>query len=235
MSTTRKWVIGAVLVVVVVMAAGWFLLVGPQRAKAAELRAETVKVHTSSAALRTQLDVLTAQAKLLPAKQAELAQFARQIPSNAALPTTIRELQKAATNAGVRLVSIAPSTPAPFGAPAPQRLVPAAAVPQAGSTAPATPQAAAPTALQTVLWTTQVTGSYVQLQQFVANLEALTRMFLVTSYSMTPSTAAPVGGSAGVCSLAACLLDLNLTGQVFIAPSLAVPTRAGGVAPVMAK
>ena len=114
MSKTQQWVIGAALAIILVIAAGWFLLVSPQRAKAAELRTQVATEQAASASLRTELAQLTAQAKQLPAKQAELKKFSQKIPAVTALPATIRALHQAATKAGVSLVSIAPTTPAPF-------------------------------------------------------------------------------------------------------------------------
>ena len=229
MSKTRLWMICTSLAIAVMMVAGWFLLVGPQRAKAADLRAQTAAEEAGSAALRTDLDVLTAQSKLLPAKRAQLAKFAQQIPSSPAQPAQIRALQQAATKAGASLVSIAPSSPTPFAASAtPGQPAPAAgAVPTAG--APATP--ATSSTLQSITWTIKVRGSYVHLEQFVANLENLTRVFIVTGYSISPDTTSSEG-DAVTCGLAACPLGLELSGQVFTAPPLAVtslPTSATAI------
>ncbi len=209
MNKTRQWVICAALAIAMVMAAGWFLLVSPQRAKAADLRAQAATEQSRSAALRTDLDVLTAQSKLLPAKVAELAKLARQLPSDPALPAMIRALQRAASTSGVALVSIAPLPPVPFTA--------------AGAVAPAPAVGAAGTGLQSITLTTKVTGSYVKLEQFVANLEGLPRMFVVTGYTMSPSTASRAGNPAAACTAKACLIDLEVIGLVFVAPPLTAP------------
>jgi len=238
MSKTRQWVICAALAIVVVMTAGWFLLVSPQRAKAAALRTQTATEQDKSATLRTSLDVLTAQSKRLPSKRAELAKFARLIPSGPALPTMIRALQHAATTAGVTLVSIAPLPPAPFAASVTPAQPAAAAPPTSASASPAPPAAAPaaggspsavpPTAvtgspLQSITWNTKVTGSYVELAQFVANLEDLPRLFVVTAYTMSPDTAVASASTSVGCTARACLIDLDVTGQAFIAPTLTAP------------
>ena len=222
MTKTQQWVIGAALAIVLVMAAGWFLLVSPQRSKAADLRTQTTAEQTASAALRTDLDVLVAQAKTLPAKRAELAKFAKQMPSDPALPAMIRALQNAAVTAGVTLVSIAPQPPAPFVGVAPA--APAAAAPAPAVANPALPQGVtAPGTLQSITLTTKMKGSYSQLAQFVANLEALPRMFMVTAYSIGPSATGTGGATVTRCTQKACLIDLEVTGQVFIAPALVAP------------
>lgn len=81
MTKLQQWITFAVVGIVVILAAGWFLLVSPQRAKAAATHTQVTTELSSTASLRTQLDVLRAQARQLPAKQAELAKFSRQIPS----------------------------------------------------------------------------------------------------------------------------------------------------------
>jgi len=242
MTKTRQWMIAAVVAIVVIMAAGWFLLVSPQRAKTADLRGQTAKEQSSSAALRTDLDVLTAQSKQLPAKQAALAKFARQIPSDPALPAMIRALQQAANTAGVALVSIAPAPPGPFTAgasatrPGPAVAAPGAtpapaatpspapaATPDPGAAGAVPPAGGTASALQLISLAMKVTGTYVQLEQFVANLESLPRLHVVTSYTMAPSTTAGAGKAAATCTAKACPIDLEITGQVFIAPALIAP------------
>lgn len=232
MTKLQQWITFAVVGIVVILAAGWFLLVSPQRAKAAATHTQVTSELSSTASLRTQLDVLRAQARQLPAKQAELAKFSRQIPSTAALPALVRSLTDAASTAHVDLQSIAPGPPA-----APTATVPVAPVvaPSPGATpsaAPATtlaaPVAASP--LQVVPLAIKVNGTYVQLEQFVANLEALQRVLLVSAYTIGPgsplkpaTTSTTATGTATGCSRTACTLDMSLTGQVFLAPAPAAP------------
>lgn len=126
------------------------------------------------------------------------------------------------------LQSIAPGPPA-----APTATVPVGPVvaPSPGAT-PATTLAAPATVppLQTVSLAIKVNGTYVQLEQFVANLEALQRVFLISAYTIGPgsplepaTTSTIATGTATGCSRTACTLDLSLTGQVFLAPAPAAP------------
>jgi len=243
-SKLQQWIAFAVAGILVILAAGWFLLVSPQRSKAADFRGQATTQRAATATLRTQLAVVRAQATQLPAKQAELAKFARQIPANAALPALVRALTGAATNAHVDLVSIAPGPPAVYTpAIAPVAVAPSpAASPAPGAAAP--PAAVARpvvSPLSIVPLAIKVNGTYVQLEQFVANLEGLQRILLVGGYTLGPGTpikpaatstaAAPTSGGTGGCSRPPCNLDLAVTGQVFVAPVIAAPVT--GVSPVV--
>jgi Tfp pilus assembly protein PilO len=233
----QQWVAIAAAAIVIVLVAGWFFVVSPQRAKAKALTAQTAGQRGRTAGLRTQLDVLQVQSKEVPAKLAELARFGKQVPSSPLLPALIRSLSVATASAGVDLVSIAPSTPAPLVTATPATTVPSPAVaspgaaaaspaPAASAGAPAAgPSAAAPapavSALQAITLALKVNGSYAQLEQFVANLEGLQRVFLVNGYALGPSSAGGKPGSSGGTCASTCLLSLDLTGQVFTTPVLA--------------
>src|SRR5919107_1682724 len=100
MEKLKQYVVLTVLGCLVVLAAGWFLLVSPKKSDAAALRTQTEQVSVDNAALSTKLQVLKAQAKALPKQQAKLAAVAAKIPDNPALPTLIRDLTAAADDAG---------------------------------------------------------------------------------------------------------------------------------------
>ena len=114
---------------------------------------------------------------------------------------------------------------------APVRLAPSpAATPSPGAVPATVPTAPAGSGLQSIPLALKLNGTYVQLEQFVANLEALQRVFLVGGYTLGPgspvkptTTSATASTATGGCSSAPCNLDLALTGQVFIAPAVAAP------------
>lgn len=224
MTKIQQWVAIAAVAVLAILAAGWFFAVSPQRKDASALHVQTAAQQDRTAALRTQLSMLQEQSKQLPAKQAELAKFGKQIPSNPALPTLIRSLTVASASAGVDLVSIAPLPPAVLAAPVPAAVVPAPGTPaKPATTTLAAPAATAP-GLQSINLVLKVNGTYAQIEQFLANLEGLQRVLLVNGYSLTPSTGgpSPSGSSSAVrCTSSPCLLDLDLTGQVFTVPAFA--------------
>ena len=91
------------VVVLAVLAAGWLLLVSPQRAEAADAaRADRGPAATANATLRDQA-ALAPQAEDLPAQRAQLAAVPRKIPDNPALPALLRALTGQRRDAGVEL------------------------------------------------------------------------------------------------------------------------------------
>src|SRR4051794_20139182 len=100
MDKMRQWSLLTGLAVVGVLAAGWFLMVSPQRSHASELRTQAATQQQSTASLQTQVAQLKQQAKDKPAQQRTLMKIATQIPDNPQLPTLIRDLTAAAHDAG---------------------------------------------------------------------------------------------------------------------------------------
>ncbi|MDX6199350.1 MAG: hypothetical protein QOJ79_2501 [Actinomycetota bacterium] len=241
MDKIKQYVVFTVLGCLVVLAAGWFLLVSPKRSHAAELRDQAAAQVSANAQLETRLAILKAQAKDLPKQQAKLAAVAARIPDNPALPALVRALTTAATSAGVELVSLTPSAPAAVGAPAPAAAAPVA--PAAGAPARAAVSASAGQLAQ-IGMTLNIAGGYFQVEQFVAALESLPRSMRVTALTMAPG-ANPVKPAAGGAAVDdGRTLVTTITAQVFMAanrpPATAVVVpgqavtgaAAGPVAPV---
>ena len=224
MTRTRQWTVGTALLVVLMLVAGWFLLISPKRSEAADLQTQTTAQMAQNASLQNQIAVLQSQAKNLPAQQAELAAIRQHLPDNPALPGLVRSLTDAAAKSGVTLASLAPSTPA--AAPAPKTTAPSgtsATAPATGTgqSAAAAAAAAAGATLQMVPIVVTVTGSYYDTEQFLNKVEGLTRSFLVTGFSVAPAqTQASSGTSTGD-------LTMAIQGRVFYTPAAAAaPTTA---------
>src|SRR4051794_7949773 len=187
MDKMRQWSILTAVGVVAVLAAGWFLLVSPQRSHAAGIRTQVAGQQQATAALQSQVNQLEQQKKGLPAQQRKLAKIATQVPDNPALPALIRQLSAAAQDANVRLVSLAPSTPA---------IVAAAPTAVSGTTAGATPATLAQIPLNL-----QVTGSYFNVESFFHAVEHLDRSMIVTSFTLAPANSgASTSGGSGTTS-----------------------------------
>ena len=205
----KQWVALTAVGVLAVMAAGWFLLVSPKRGEASNIRAQVASQDSTNSGLQTQLAMLKAQAKTLPQQQAKLARVAAKIPDNPALPSLIRALSAAAEDAGVELVSIAPSGPTPVAAAATTPTTPGAtgaagasnarsAVPGAASGAssstPVTLTGSAPSSkfsagtLTAIPVSINVVGGYFQVEQFLDKLEGLARAAKVTAFTLNPSS-----------------------------------------------
>jgi Tfp pilus assembly protein PilO len=224
----QKLVAMAALVAVAMLAAGWFLLVSPQRSKAAGYESDAAGIRANSAQLQTQLASLRQQQKGLPKVRARLAAIAAKVPNNPAEPALVRALTKAADDAGVDLTTIAPAEPT--------LVVAAAAVttPATGtSTAPVAPSTvgAGGTKVATIAVKITAVGTYAGLMQFQANLEALTRSLKTTGIALAPGgsptdTTAAVGYDGKLTASISANVYMTIEGA-----SVAPLTGAGQPAP----
>ncbi len=231
MDKLKQWVALSVVGVLVIGAAGYFLLISPKRTEATEIRLQAEQQLSANSALQTQIQMLKAQAKQLPQQQAKLAAVAAKIPDNPSLPTLIRALTKAADETGVELISLAPAKPA--------ALTPAVAAVSAPVAAPApgaapiagTPAAASATAglLQSIGITVNVVGGYFQIEQFFDRVENLTRAMKVTGFTLAPG-ANPLKPSSSQSLDTGRVLTAVVTGNVYMASgrSTLVPTTVVG-------
>ena len=219
MTRARQWSVLTAVACLAVMAAGWFILVKPQRTHASSLRSQASEVDQSNQALQSQIAHLRAQAKDLPAQQRTLAKIATQVPDSPALPTLIRQLSAAADSSGVNLVSLSPGQPALAASPV------AAATTTDTSTAStaapaattATTAATAPGAiLASIPLQVQIQGSYFNLESFFQALETLPRAIRVSQFSAAPAQA---GAAPGGQTVAPGTLTVTLTASVYMSPA----------------
>jgi Tfp pilus assembly protein PilO len=212
MTRTRQWTMGTALVVVLILLAGWFLLVSPKRASADELRASTATQETTNQTLTAQIAALKLQKAGVPAQEAKLAAIRQQIPDNPSLPALINSLSALAKKSGVTLQLVAPAAPTLNTSP----LVTPTGPPATG----VVPQ------LQTIALTINFLGTYANVELFLNRLENLKRSFLLTGLQLTPGTATTNGtSSSGSPSLA-----VILQARVFNVSTVgaAAPTGAAG-------
>jgi Tfp pilus assembly protein PilO len=192
MSRIQQWMAGTVVAVLVIVAAGWFVAIAPQKHKVSSLGSQATAQEQTNSGLRTRLSVLTGQMQAVPTEQAEVAAITQKIPSDPGMPAYVRTLTATAAQAGVELVSIAPGTPAAVTVAA----AAVAAAPAASASPSTAPSAAAVTAapaapavsLQVISVALSVQGGYFQLQQFVAALQKLPRTTVVGSVSLAPTS-----------------------------------------------
>src|SRR3954469_15478868 len=224
MQKMQQWTMLTALGVVGVLVAGWFLLVSPQRSHAASLRAQAVSQESANASLQSQVNQLEQQKKGLPAQQRQLNKIAARVPDNPELPALIRQLSSAADDAGVDLVSLAPSAPAPV-----VDATGAAPVTAAGTLA--APAAASP--LVKIQLALTVQGSYYNVESFFQQIEKLTRAMTVQQWTLTPvggAGASATGTSAQTSATGKKVppgaLSAVITGSVFESPAAAAQTPA---------
>ena len=218
MDKMKQWVALTALGAVAIVAGGWFLVVSPKRAHAADLRAQAASQQQSNLQLQTTLATLKAQAKDLPAQQAKLAAVAAKIPSNSGMAALLRMLDAAAADTGVELVSVAPAAAAP--------VVPAGAgVQTAGAAKTAATSSAA--GLQAIPLALNVVGSYFQVAQYMDRLENLPRALRVAGFTLAPG-ANPVKDPAAQPSMdTGKLLSATINGMVFETTGAASSLAAG--------
>jgi Tfp pilus assembly protein PilO len=226
MNKTRQWSVFTAVAVVVVLLAGWFLLVKPQSSKTSNLKSEAATQQSSNDVLVSQIAALQAEERQLPQQQSALQKFATQVPDNAAEPTMIRQLQAAAAGAGVDLISITPG---------------AATVVTTSGQVPGSSSLTAPTTsgaqLVELPLSLGITGTYPNVESFFQSLEKLPRSLLVSSWSLCPdgSGAGAAGGSTVSCAVPATpsnkTLPTNAVGGTLTAMVFYAPPSGTTVAP----
>jgi Tfp pilus assembly protein PilO len=101
-----------VVSLLVVTAAGYFLLISPQRSKASELAVEAESIEAQIQALR----IANAQVRNVePIRVADLFRVSKAMPSNDDMPGVLLELNRIARETGIRFESITPQDPADAG------------------------------------------------------------------------------------------------------------------------
>jgi len=188
---------GAIIAVVAVLAV--FFLVLPKMNEVTKARDELASAEAQETALRAQLASLKEAQANAPQVKAQIAKLSNEVPPTADLPALIRLLTAAADGSAVDFFTVAPGNP---------QLDPTGSF----------------STIQTAI---SVTGGYFALDQFLFRLETLPRAAKVTSVSITPGGAAPIGSTAN--SLSMQLGVEFYTTDTSAGPGSAPgPTEAGG-------
>ena len=212
----RLWKIVAIMLMVGIAAAGYFLGVEPQLAAARTADEQREAVEMQNEASRLAITRLVEEEKDLPTLQAKLSELQRAIPLDAGVPAFFDDLSGLAAKAGVSISSltVAPAVPyaAPLSAaPAPAPVPDAAATdggePAAAGSVPAVETTVAPVAITNPLITSEnmilipitvgATGTYAQVLDFVNGLQTGPRLFLVQKFSSVSTSGAEAGQVTG--------------------------------------
>jgi Tfp pilus assembly protein PilO len=111
LTKTSGWTLATTGLCVALVAGGWFGLVDPQRAAAAESREQTEAAVVANAQLEQKIEQLRVQFADLPARQAELAAIRLALPEEPALAQLIRDVNGHSGDAGTVLNSIVTGAP----------------------------------------------------------------------------------------------------------------------------
>ncbi len=181
MTRTRKWSLLSALLAVVVLLAGWFLLVSPKRATAADLRTQATAQESANDTLKAKIAQLQAQQKELPQQKAIIADIQQRIPQNPDLPALIRSLSTMATQTGVDLHTVTPVSPTASAAQPPENAVGAD-----GQT------------LQVINVTMEVDGTYYNIERFFNKMESLKRSLLINGVTLNVNSGSGTTGGSSV-------------------------------------
>ena len=207
----KKWYAAAALASVLVLLAGWFLLVSPQRQSADDIAVQADTQTASNQVLQTKINALKVQYANLPTLQKQLAVVQTHMPQTPNMPGLLRNLSAAATAAGVKLVSVTPANPTALAGSAPTGK-------QADS------PLSAPGAVQVIGVTVTVSGPFANTRLFLTSLEAMPRSFLVTGLAIARDSQAASSTTTPSAKVANSLTT-TITGRVFkVNPGL--PTAA---------
>lgn len=107
----RQTLLVGVLGTILVVALFWFFLWSPKDAELEEVNQQIAAAEQQQIQLQAELRRLEGIRDEAPEKQAQLAAAESVVPREAALPSALRQLQLAADDSGVTLMSVAPTRP----------------------------------------------------------------------------------------------------------------------------
>ncbi|MCE0456625.1 hypothetical protein [Curtobacterium flaccumfaciens] len=197
MTRNRLNMLLAVVAMVVVALAGFFLGVQPHLAQAASDRTDQVTVDATNRTTAAELARLKERAESLPKLKAELAALTASVPSSASMSSFYGAVDSVAAKAGVKVSAITTSDAVAYTAPAAatdaaaEATDGATAEPTTGATdeatAPLTDPAISAANFSAIPVSVSVDGSFDQALSFVGGLQDGARLFLVTTVSSSVS------------------------------------------------
>jgi len=197
MTRNRLNMLLAVVAMVMVALAGFFLGVQPHLAQAASDRTDQVTVDATNRTTAAELARLKERAESLPKLKAELAALTASVPSSASMSSFYGAVDSVAAKAGVKVSAITTSDAVAYTAPAAATDAAAEATDGAtaepateaadGATAPLTDPAISAANFSAIPVSVSVDGSFDQALSFVGGMQDGARLFLVTTVSSSVS------------------------------------------------
>jgi len=186
MTTTKWWIAGAALVVVLIVALGWVVGVEPRLSEARAADAERSTVVALNTSYEEVLVKLKALDEDLPALSSQLDTLRSALPADAQISTLLGQLNALAAESGVVLTAITAGVPAPFESAEVAPEAPVAAEEGAGEESSAEPDAAAvapapagPQNFVSVPISVTAAGAAPGVLDFVQRVQLGTRLFVV--------------------------------------------------------
>ncbi|WP_030176847.1 type 4a pilus biogenesis protein PilO [Spirillospora albida] len=106
----RLWVLGGALVAAALLALGWLLFIGPQRAETDEVRAAATAAGDRADVLQRRLNQLRTQNAELPAYRTRLAGARAALPATPAMSQFLRHVEAAADATGMSVGGVTVGT-----------------------------------------------------------------------------------------------------------------------------
>ena len=186
MNKNRLWVVGAVVVMVGLVAGGWLIGIQPQLSAVASANQNRVSVESQNAKNQLLLSKLKKDFEGIADLKKQLDILRAAVPAGADISTFVSELNGLASSHKITVKSISVSDAKPY-APAP--LVPASTPGGRPSVMTTNPRI---TAANFVLIPLQfsVTGNYATVLDFVHDVQTGPRLFFVSTLTTTGSTTA---------------------------------------------
>lgn len=200
-----------VLVMIVLVAAGWFLVAQPQLAAASTANDQTAQAQSQIADSQAKLASLKKEQENLPSLKKQAAALQLSIPANVDSSAYIRGLDGLAAAAGVTITTITvadpqayvapivatPATPTTSASPSPSASASAAATPatpvDTGWT-PTTNELITSSNFVAIPVTISVDGQWSGALAFIKGLQSGTRLFLVTAFTTKENDDAAAAG-----------------------------------------
>ena len=227
--TQRLWLLVGGIAAVVILLAGWFLFISPQRSNTNSVNGQVHAAQDKNAMLQARISQLKAQNANLPQYLAEVKQAKLALPDSSGLSDFLRTLQSIGSATQTTVTTLTVGSPTNINSTTVTTTTKSAA-PAANNTANNTANSAAASngglgPIYQLPITLSVTGAANQLDDFLSQLQSVQpRAVLITQ--LTEGGGAALAGHPGN-------QTLGLTMQAFVAPSSAAENAqlAAGVKP----
>lgn len=211
MNKNRMWVIGAILTMVVTVAAGWLIGIAPQLAVAASANNDRANVMAANTRNEILLAKLKRDYQNIDALKNQVSILQNSVPTTADVSSFVTELNSLANARKITLKSITVSDAKAY-TPSTQ----AAAAKTTPSSSPQTNPKITATNFVTIPVQIGVTGDYGRVLDFVNDVQLGRRLFLVSALSSTGSTNSKGAKGSPTASGGSQRVDSSITGYMYV-------------------
>lgn len=222
--TERLWLMVGGIAAAVILLAGWFLFISPQRSDTSSVNTQVHAAQDKNAILRARIAQLKAENANLAQYLAEVKQAKLALPDSSGLSDFLRTLQSIGSSTQTTLTALTVGSPTNLNGSVSTTTTKATGAAGANAANSAGANGGLGPIYQMPI-TLSVSGSPSQLDEFLSQLQSVQpRAVLITQ--LNEAGASEVAGSAG-------RQTLGLTMQAFVAPSTAAENAqlAAGVKP----